>query len=149
MCNLKLLYTEWLLVLDGQGIDVFDHSMSMLHAKAVACISRVGSEPPELTLRTGNIIDLNKSDESEDREMGDQPNNGALGGLCLASARNGTCRKRKEALNGLHEPQVKQVKLDHLGSAVGAKFLSLSSGGGPDSDGVINVASDDDMDLVG
>ncbi|XP_057799731.1 uncharacterized protein LOC131015368 [Salvia miltiorrhiza] len=140
---------QWLLVLDGQGIEVFDHSMSMLHAKAVARISEVESEPPDLTLRTGNlndnIIDLTQSDESEDREMDDQPNNGALGGLCLTRARNGTGRKRKEARSGLQEPQVKQVKLDHLGSAVGDKFLSLSSGGAL----VSNVASDDDMDLVG
>ncbi|KAG6391207.1 hypothetical protein SASPL_148960 [Salvia splendens] len=141
---------QWLLVLNDQGINVFDQSMSLLHAKAAACISKVESETPELTLRTGychmNIIDLNASDESEDREMGDQPNTSALGGFCLTSMENGTGRKRKEALSSLHEPQVKQVKLDHLGD----KLLSLSRCG-PDSGGplVQNIAFDDDMELVG
>ncbi|XP_047967366.1 uncharacterized protein LOC125211555 isoform X2 [Salvia hispanica] len=142
---------HWLFVLNGQGIDIFDHSMAKLYAKAVE------SGPPELTLRTGNlnvlIIDLTTSGESEDREMGNEPDNGALGGLCpaTASAKNGSGRKRKEALSGSRKQQVKQVKLDHLGSAVRNNFLSLSSGGGPDSDTVLveNISSDDDMDLAG
>ncbi|XP_042003475.1 uncharacterized protein LOC121752457 isoform X2 [Salvia splendens] len=140
---------QWLLVLNAQGIDIFDHSMAKLYAKAVE------SGPPELTLRTGNlnvpIIDLHTSGESEDREMGNEPDNGALGGLCLASAKKGSGRKRKEALSGSRKQQVKQVKLDHLGSAVRNNFLSLSGGGGPDSGGVLveNIASDDDMDLAG
>ncbi|XP_042038008.1 uncharacterized protein LOC121783891 [Salvia splendens] len=140
---------EWLFVLNGQGIDIFDHSLKMLYAKAVE------SGPPELTLRTGNlnvcITDLNTSGESEDRKMGNEPDNGALGGLCPASAKNGSGRKRKEALSGSRKQQVKQVKLDHLGSAVRNNFLSLSSGGGPDSGAVLveNIASDDDMDLAG
>ncbi|XP_047953293.1 uncharacterized protein LOC125199263 isoform X2 [Salvia hispanica] len=142
---------QWLFVLNGQGIDIFDHSMAKLYAKAVE------SGPPELTLRTGNlnvlIIDLTTSGESEDREMGNEPDNGALGGLCpaTASAKNGSGRKRKEALSGSRKQQVKQVKLDHLGSAVRNNFLSLSSGGGPDSDTVLveNISSDDDMDLAG
>ncbi|KAL1552357.1 hypothetical protein AAHA92_13162 [Salvia divinorum] len=146
---------QWLLVLNGQGIDIFDHSMSMLYAKAVACTSKVESGPPELSLGTGNlnvhIIDLNKSGESKDREVGDQPDTGAPRGLCLANAKNGSGRKRKEALSGSHKQQVKQVKLDHLESAAGNNFLSLSGEGGPDSGGVLaeNVASDDEMDLVG
>ncbi|XP_042036965.1 uncharacterized protein LOC121783001 [Salvia splendens] len=141
---------QWLLFLNDEGINVFDHSMSLLHAKAAACISKVESETPELTLRTGychmNIIDLNESDESEDREMGDQPNTGTLGAFCLTSVENGTGRKRKEALSSLHEPQVKQVKLDHHGD----KLLSLSRCG-PDSGGplVQNITFDDDMELVG
>ncbi|KAG6409560.1 hypothetical protein SASPL_127600 [Salvia splendens] len=149
MYNRKLLCAEWLLVLNAQGIDIFDHSMAKLYAKAVE------SGPPELTLRTGNlnvpIIDLHTSGESEDREMGNEPDNGALGGLCLASAKKGSGRKRKEALSGSRKQQVKQVKLDHLGSAVRNNFLSLSGGGGPDSGGVLveNIASDDDMDLAG
>lgn len=143
MCNYKLLYAEWLLVLDGQGIGVFDHSMAVLHAKAVACVS---NEPPQLTLlHTGNlnenVFDLNEIDEG----------GGSPGPLCLATAKDDAGRKRKEALTGLQEPQVKQVKLDHLGGSAGDKFLSLSSGGGPHNGHmVINLDSDDDdMDLVG
>ncbi|KAL0323768.1 UNVERIFIED_CONTAM: hypothetical protein Scaly_2343900 [Sesamum calycinum] len=41
---------KWLLVLEDQGIRVFDHSMSQLRAKAQKCLSRVDSEPPELEL---------------------------------------------------------------------------------------------------
>ncbi|XP_042003478.1 uncharacterized protein LOC121752457 isoform X5 [Salvia splendens] len=95
---------QWLLVLNAQGIDIFDHSMAKLYAKAVE------SGPPELTLRTGNlnvpIIDLHTSGESEDREMGNEPDNGALGGLCLASAKKGSGRKRKEALSGSRKQQI-------------------------------------------
>lgn len=139
MCNLKLLYAEWLLVLHNQGIIVFDQSMSLLHAKAVACISRVEIEPPEFTLHAMNhnatIIDLDESEESEDNETGAMNNDGG--------------RKRKEPLSSLEEPQVKQVKLNHIGSGAGDNFISLSSGGS-DSDGFSkNVASDDDMDLAG
>lgn len=135
---------KWLLVLDGQGIDVFDHSMAVLHAKAVACVS---NEPPQLTfLHSGNlnenVFDLNEVDEG----------GGSPGPLCLATATNDAGRKRKEAMSGLQEPEVKQVKLDHLGETAGDNFLSLSSGGGGPHNGhtVINLDSDDDdMDLAG
>ncbi|KAH6756286.1 hypothetical protein C2S51_038921 [Perilla frutescens var. frutescens] len=140
---------KWLLFLNDQGIEVFDHSMSVLRAKAVACISEVESEPPELTLRTGNLSE-NVIDLNEIYEMGDQSNNGSPVAFCLTSDKIDAGRKRKETLSGFQEPQVKQVKLDHLGGAVGDTFLSLSSGGGPHSGGLVrNGASDDDMDIVG
>lgn len=129
------------MVLDGQGIAVFDHSLAVLKVKAVACVS---NEPPELTLlHTGN---LNKSvfDHCEIDEGGGSP-----GPLCLATAGTDAGRKRKDALSDLQEPQVKQVKIDNLGGSV---FLSLASGvgGAHNNSVVINLESDDDdMDLVG
>lgn len=127
------------MVVHNQGTEVFDQSMSLLHAKAVACISRLESEPHELLLNPGNhyvhIIDLSESDGSDDSQMAETSRDGG--------------RKRKNPQSSSKEPRMKQVKLNHLGSDAEDGFSSSSSGGGSDSDGLSKDAdSDDDMDLA-
>lgn len=126
------------MVVHNQGTEVFDQNMSLLHAKAEACISRVETELHELMLNPGNhnvhVIDLSESDGSEDSQMAETSRDGG--------------RKRKEPLSSSKEPRMKQVKLNHLGSDAEDGFSSFSSGGS-DSDGLFkDVDSDDDMDLA-
>ncbi|KAL0311889.1 UNVERIFIED_CONTAM: hypothetical protein Sradi_5588200 [Sesamum radiatum] len=145
---------KWLLVLEDQGIRVFDQSMSQLRAKAQKCLSRVASEPLELKLLGENlnhdIFLCNKNDTNTDQEMGDPSINGFPGAFCLMNTKIDASRKRKEALSGLHESRIKQVKRDTFGGSLGEKFQPISSDNGLNCiSEVKNVASDDDMELIG
>ncbi|KAL0330716.1 UNVERIFIED_CONTAM: hypothetical protein Sangu_1617100 [Sesamum angustifolium] len=144
---------KWLLVLEDQGIRVFDDSMSQLRAKAQKCLSRVDSEPPELELLGENlnqdIFLCKKNDANTDQEMGDPSTNEFPGAFCLMNTKIDASRKRKEALSGLHESRIKQVKRDIRGS-LGEKFQPISSDNRLHCvSEVKNVASDDDMELIG
>lgn len=142
------------MVLEDKGIRVFDHSVSVLRAKAVACMARVESESPELMLHSKNlnqnIFGCNRIDVNEDQEMGDQSNKEFPGALCLMSTKTDAGKKRKEALSGVQESRVKQAKFDLFGSSIGEKFLPFPSDNGPHCGSLVkNVASDDDMELIG
>ncbi|KAK4412599.1 hypothetical protein Salat_2907000 [Sesamum alatum] len=146
---------KWLLVLEDQGIRVFEHSMSQLRAKALVCVStRVDSESPELKLLGENLNQdtfvCNKDDANADQEMGDPSINGFPGAFCLMNTKIDASRKRKEAVSGLQESRVKQVKRDSFGASLGEKFLPFSSDNGLHCGSEVkNVVSDDDMELIG
>ncbi|KAK4388759.1 hypothetical protein Sango_2212900 [Sesamum angolense] len=145
---------KWLLVLEDQGIRVFDHSMSQLHSKAQKCLSRVDSEPLELELLGENlnqdIFSCNKNDANTEQEMGDPSTNEFPGAFCLMNTKIDASRKRKEALSGLHESRIKQVKRDIFRGSLGEKFQPISSDNRLHCvSEVKNVASDDDMELIG
>ncbi|XP_011081696.1 uncharacterized protein LOC105164680 [Sesamum indicum] len=153
ICTPKALI-KWLLVLEEQGIRVFDHSMSQLRAKAEKCLSRADSEPPELKLLGENlnqdIFLYNKNDANTDQEMGDPSINGFPDAFCLMNKKIDASRKRKEALSGLHESRIKQVKRDIFGGSLGEKFQSISSDNGLHCvSEVKNITGDDDMELIG
>lgn len=133
------LNTEWLLVLEDQGIRVFHLSTSALHAKAVACASRADNASPEL-LCIKNLKPCTKDQEMIDLSSNEFP----PGSICSMDSQLEACRKRKESLTGLHESRMKQLK--HSGFC-GSPFGNI---GGLHCGGEVkNAASDDDMELVG
>ncbi|KAL8537371.1 hypothetical protein ACS0TY_012499 [Phlomoides rotata] len=134
---------NWLLALEDQGIRVFDQSMSLLRAKAVACVE---SEPPQLDLEPSNLnqsrFDLNVTSANEDQEMDGQLNNGVPGDHCLMNMKQDGGKKRKEASSGVEESQNKQIKLDIFGFS-----LSKRDDASCCEKQVIDISSDDDMDV--
>ncbi|KAL8537372.1 hypothetical protein ACS0TY_012500 [Phlomoides rotata] len=108
---------NWLLAREDQGIRVFDQSMSLLRAKAVACVV---SEP-----LNQSRFDLNVSNQ----EMDGQLNNGVPSDHCLMNTEKGGGKKRKEASCGVRELQNKR----------GDASLCENP--------VIDISSDDDMDV--
>ncbi|KAL7121938.1 hypothetical protein ACP275_01G014800 [Erythranthe tilingii] len=137
---------KWLLVLEHQGIRVFEHKVVSRHAKALVGMPIVESEPP----LNQNILVRNEIDLNEDQEMDDLSNGGFPATFCLMGKTIEMGRKRKEVVSVLQESRIKQVKLELFGSSDDETVLPLSMDNGLQSGGAAeNVGPDDDMELNG
>ncbi|XP_059657081.1 uncharacterized protein LOC132303714 [Cornus florida] len=145
---------EWFLVLEDQGVRVFDHSISKHLSKVVICKSRVDYELSEHKLdcrnqnenegRGGDIV-------CEDQEMVD-----SVGDVIFAaswtvnlSATNGI-RKRNEGTGDEEERCVKLVKYNPHENSVGERVLPFSEDDDLSSGSEVeNPISDEDMEEMG
>ncbi|XP_051151259.1 uncharacterized protein LOC127265489 isoform X2 [Andrographis paniculata] len=139
---------KWLLLLEAQGIRVFDHSISAIHS-----ISEIG-ESPDLLHRNNhkkNTACHETDAANKDQEMVDLSGNGIPPSNRSPIAQPEMGRKRKESLGGgLHDSPVKQIKLGFYGNSLGEKLSPFSPDNRlPCGVEVKSVGGDEDMELVG
>ncbi|XP_051151258.1 uncharacterized protein LOC127265489 isoform X1 [Andrographis paniculata] len=143
-----IVFSEWLLLLEAQGIRVFDHSISAIHS-----ISEIG-ESPDLLHRNNhkkNTACHETDAANKDQEMVDLSGNGIPPSNRSPIAQPEMGRKRKESLGGgLHDSPVKQIKLGFYGNSLGEKLSPFSPDNRlPCGVEVKSVGGDEDMELVG
>lgn len=114
-----------MLLVEDQGVRVFDSESSQLRAREVISKSRVQYAIP-VTKPDGKTLEL----DDGDLEMVDSE---AANGMKNTQATDGV-RKRKGTMNGLEIP-VKFVKYHFDENSVKEKFHSLSNGDGLSSEG--------------
>ncbi|KAA8525177.1 hypothetical protein F0562_006959 [Nyssa sinensis] len=166
---------RWLIVLEAQGVRVFDNHISKLHAKVVIHKSGMECEHPEFkpdcTNPYENIFYVENKGQREDKVDEDQEMVDSVGDTFSAasctvnSTATGGIRKRKEGMKDEGETRVKLIKYNFHETSVGQKFLpfsdddvdGLSSGsevdnpvhGSSTGSEVENAVSDEDMEGMG
>ncbi|XVE97660.1 hypothetical protein REPUB_Repub03eG0037900 [Reevesia pubescens] len=147
---------KWLLIIEDQGVRIFDCDISKVYAKAVLCKSRVDYETPVIKTNGKYLVENlvymvheGKEDKKADGdiEVVDAMDTVPLSapGLIKATATDGV-RKRKEESNIEEEIPVKFVKYDLPENLVREKLLSLANDYGlSNGSEVDNPASDEDM----
>ncbi|XP_021277575.1 uncharacterized protein LOC110411652 [Herrania umbratica] len=147
---------KWLLIIEDQGVRIFECDISKVYAKAVLCKSRAEYEIP-VVKTNGKILGQNfvymvhegreakKADG--DLEMIDSMDTVPLTAPCLMkSTPTDGVRKRKEGSNVEEEIPVKFVKYHFHENLVREKLLSLAKDDGLSSGSEVdNPASDEDM----
>uniref|UniRef100_A0A5B7BGU9 Uncharacterized protein n=1 Tax=Davidia involucrata TaxID=16924 RepID=A0A5B7BGU9_DAVIN len=162
---------KWLMVLEDQGVIVFDHNISKLLAKVVTCKLRVDSEhsesKPDCKNRDDSIFYIEKEGRREDKvdedqEMVDSVGDTFSAASCTVNITTNGIRKRKEGMRDEGETRVKLIKYNFHETSVGEKFLpfsdddGLSSGnefenpvhGSSSGSEVENIVSDEDMEDI-
>ncbi|KAK9273429.1 hypothetical protein L1049_018239 [Liquidambar formosana] len=153
------LLVKWLLIVEDQGVRVFDHDITKLHAKAVIYESRAEYEVPVYKADGNNLDDnlfYSDSEErvedkvGEDQEMFDSVNTAFLAAthtmnLTATAGR----RKRKEGRKDEGETRVKFVKVHLHGNTVREKFLPCGDDDGLSSGSEVdNSVSNEDMEVM-
>ncbi|KAG7941272.1 hypothetical protein I3843_16G031200 [Carya illinoinensis] len=138
----------WLLIVEDQGIKVFDCEISKLQAKAVICKSRleyvVSEFKPEGKNLDENLLFRSTKLEIEDKfdcdlEMADAVESTFLwdDGMMKATAADGT-RKRKEGITDDMELQVKFGKYHFHENSVKEKCLPMGTNDGLSSESEVD-----------
>lgn len=138
----KVLWSlGWLLILEEQGVRVFDCDISKLQVKAVICKSKVEYVLPELKPEDKNLDgnplfssaeDVREEDKFDgDLEMTDSVETALLvaDGMMNSTANNGT-RKRKEGTQDEEEPYFKFVKYHFHENLVRERCSCMGKGDG-------------------
>ncbi|XP_059454454.1 uncharacterized protein LOC132184734 isoform X2 [Corylus avellana] len=132
---------RWLLILEEQGVRVFDCDILKLQVKAVICKSKVECVLPELKPEGKNLDEKPRFSSSEDVreedkfdgdvEMTDSVETALLraDGMMKTTATNGT-RKRKEGTQDEEEPYFKFVKNHFHESSVREKCSCMGKDDG-------------------
>ncbi|KAK4853590.1 hypothetical protein QYF36_011292 [Acer negundo] len=149
---------KWLLIVEDQGVRVFDCEIAKTYAKAVICKSRVEYDLRAIMSNDNNLngnISFCNDDEGRggdkgdgDLEMVDSVDNEFLAapGLMKSTMSDGT-RKRKEGSNIEGEIPVKFVKYHFHDKSVSEKFSPLGNDDGLSSGSEVdNPVSDEDME---
>ncbi|KAL3498600.1 hypothetical protein ACH5RR_041332 [Cinchona calisaya] len=143
---------RWLLVLEDQGLGVFDHNTSRFLTKAVASKLRKDSEFPEFGTITAlnaqknilgysGMIERRECRVSLDEEMADPSCRAEPAATITNETSIEGRRKRKEGMMTVGEPRVKLVKYNlHENSIYNDKF-----GSGLE---IINPVCDEDMEVM-
>ncbi|XVF35354.1 hypothetical protein REPUB_Repub18cG0138500 [Reevesia pubescens] len=147
---------KWLLIIEDQGVRIFECDISKVYAKAVLCKSRVDYEIP-FVKANGKYVGENlvymvhegKEDKKADAdlEMVDSMDTVPFSapGLMKSTATDGV-RKRKKGSNTEEEIPAKFVKYHLHENLVRVKLLSLVNDDGLSSGSEVdNPASDEDM----
>lgn len=148
-------FSEWLLIIEDQGVRVFECDIYKIYAKAVLCKSRVEYEIPvvktkgkylgeNLVCRVHEGIEDKKADG--DLEMIDSMDTVPLSAPDLMKSTTDAVRKRKEGSNIEKEVPFKFVKYQFHDNLVREKLLPLTSDDGLSSGSEVdNLALDEDM----
>ncbi|XP_031285256.1 uncharacterized protein LOC116143950 [Pistacia vera] len=148
---------KWLLVVEEQGIGVFDFDITKIYAKTVIFKSTVEYDRPvimpndkslfgSLFLNTDNERRWQDKDDS-DLEMVDFVDTEFLADPCMMKSTTDSTRKRKEGRNIEGEIPVKFVKYNFHDNSVSEKFSPLGNEDGVSSGSEVdNPISDEDME---
>ncbi|OMO86586.1 hypothetical protein COLO4_21041 [Corchorus olitorius] len=146
---------KWLLVIEGQGVTIFECDISKVYARAVVCKSRVEYEIPVVKTNGKNmgenlfhLVHEGKDDKKPDgdMEMIDSIDTFPLAAPGLMKSTTDVVRKRKEESNGEEEKPVKFVKYHFHENLVKEKLLSLVNDDGLSSGSEVdNPAMDEDV----
>lgn len=125
---------KWLLVLQNQGIRVFDQDVSELHAKAAICMSRADYELPAFKPADDNTffdignVATGKDKVAEDQEMVHLLHNPFSAAACVvkSTATHGR-RKREEEMNEEATPN-KIVKYNSHENSYPVNVLPFTGG---------------------
>ncbi|RVW52430.1 hypothetical protein CK203_072054 [Vitis vinifera] len=153
-----IAFMKWLLIAEDQGIRVFDHNISKLHAKAMMYKSRVEYELPVCKLdgktRDNNVFfytDNEGSGEEKidgDQEMIDSLNAAMLAAACTVNLTTDGRRKRKGIIDE-GKTQFKFGKYHLLENSFGDNHLPFGDDGGSSSGSEVeNPVSDEDMEIM-
>ena len=156
MSNKVVSYSEWLLIIEDQGVRIFECDIFKVYARAALCKSRVEYEIP-VVKNNGKYLGENlvcrvhegKEDKKADGdlEMIDSMDTVPLSapGL-MTSTTTDAVRKRKEGSNIEEEIPVKFVKYRLHENLVRQKLSPLANDDGLSSGSEVdNLASDEDM----
>lgn len=159
MVNFMLiLFSEWLLIAEDQGIRIFDDNISKLHAKAVMYKSRVDNEFPlwnldDKTLYNNVFFCIDGMGSGEERVDGDQRMIDSLNTTtwtadCTVNLTTDGRRKRKGIINE-RNTQVKFGKYHlHENFFGGKNFPFVLDGGSSSGSEVENPVSDEGMEIM-
>ncbi|KAJ9701945.1 hypothetical protein PVL29_003940 [Vitis rotundifolia] len=153
-----IAFMKWLLIAEDQGIRVFDHNISKLHAKAVMYKSRVEYELPVCKLdgktQDNNVFFYTDSEGSgeekidSDQEMVDSLNAAMLAAACTVNLTTDGRRKRKGIIDE-GKTQFKFGKYHLLENSFGDNPLPFGDDGGSSSGSEVeNPVSDEDMEIM-
>lgn len=151
-----MFFPEWLLIVEDQGVRVFDFDISKIYAKTVICKSRVGYDFPVIMPNDKSLFEnlfLNTDNErwqwndDGDLEMVDIVDTEFLADTCMmkSTAIDGT-RKRKEGRNIEGEIPVKVVKYNFHDNSLSEFSASSNEDGLSSGSEVDNPISDEDME---
>lgn len=153
-----ILFLEWLLIAEDQGIRVFDHNISKLHAKAMMYKSRVEYELPVCKLdgktQDNNVFFYTDNEGSgEEKIDGDQEMIDSLNAAMLAAARTVNLttdgRRKRKGIIDEGKTQFKFGKYHLLENSFGDNHLPFGDDGGSSSGSEVeNPVSDEDMEIM-
>lgn len=156
------LFSEWLLLLEDQGIRVFPEDVLRLHAKAEFYRSGVNRALPSLNPADENTYSLENGVYVGNKVFGDQEMVLLPASACLMNQTNSHGRRKREEEMTEEASRNKIVKLNSYENSVTEKFMpvfvndALMSGNGVSAaihgnemETTSHSNSDEDMENVG